>query len=286
LSLPAYIKGKEKIIVALANSFKQFSSSVMVLTLLALPFPLYAQTKTGSDVIAAMISAHGGMEKWRSAPTVSFEDHFKQSGAPNPMISQVTVEQGRRRAYLDFPELKSRIVWDGKQAWSENWNAPIPPRFLALLNYYFLNLPWLAMDAGVNLGNPGKGKLWNDRTEYITVKMTFNAGVGDTPNDYYLLYIDPKSNRLKACEYIATYASILPPGAKASPPHVLVYETTATVEGLVVPTRYTIHDKNHSTIASCEIRNWSFKKPFDATRLTKPPGAVIDNSSPSQQTKK
>jgi hypothetical protein len=271
--------------VHLANTFKQFLSCVVILTLLILPSLLFAQTKTSRDVVAAMISAHGGMEKWRSAPTVSFEDHCKQPGAPNPMVSQVTVEQGRRRAYLDFPD-KSRIAWDGKQAWSENWKAPVPPRFLALLNYYFLNLPWLAMDRGVNLENPGKGKLWSDPTEYITIKMTFNAGVGDTPKDYYILYIDPKSNRLKACEYIATYASILPPGTEAAPPNVLVYEDFATVEGMVVPTRYTIYQKNHTIVASCEIRNWSFKKPFDAARLTKPPGAVVDNSSPTQQTKK
>jgi hypothetical protein len=268
------------------NSFKHSAFFVVVLISLATPFPLVAQTKTSRDVVAAMITAHGGMEKWRSAPTVSFEDHCKQTGAPQPMVSQVTVEQGRRRAYLDFPELKARITWDGKEAWSENWKVPVPPRFLASLNYYFLNLPWLAMDRGVKLGNPGKRKLWNDSTEYITVKMTFDAGVGDTPEDYYLLYIDPKSNRLKASEYIVTYASILPPGTKATPANTAIFEDFGTVEGLVVPTRYTIYDNNHSVIVTCEIRNWSFKKPFDAARMTKPPGAVIDNSSPSQQTKK
>ena len=234
------------------------------------------------EIIKEMISAHGGMEKWRSAPTVSFEDHFLQAGAQKPTVSQVTVEQGRRRAYLDFPELKARIAWDGKRAWSENWQAPVPPRFMALLNYYFLNLPWLATDSGVNLNEPGKGKLWDDPTEYITVKMTFDAGIGDTPDDYYVLYIEPKTRRLKACEYIVTYASMLPPGAKATPPHILVYESFATVEGLIVPTRYSIFEKNHKLLATCEIRNWSFKKPFDSARMTVPPGAIMDKSTPIQ----
>ncbi|MGH9856544.1 MAG: hypothetical protein ACRD4B_01750, partial [Acidobacteriota bacterium] len=197
-----------------------------------------------------------------------------------PDTSQVTVEQGRRRAYLHYPETKSRMAWDGKKAWSENWKAPFPPRFAALLNYYFLNLPWLALDRGVNLGKPGKAKLWDDPTEYITVKMTFVPGIGDTPDDYYILYIDPKNHRLKACEYIATYASIQPPGAKATPPNILVYEAFTTVDGLVVPTRYSIYQKDHTRIGTCEIRNWSFKKPFDANRLTMPPGAVIDTSNP------
>ena len=230
-----------------------------------------------------MVSAHGDLGKWRSAPTVSFEDLFKPAGNQKATVSKVTVEQGRRRAYLDFPESDAHIAWDGKQAWSENWRAPYPPRFLALLNYYFLNLPWLARDSGVILGEPGKATLWKDAIEYITVKMTFGAEVGDTPDDYYILYIDPKTYRLKACEYIVTYASILPPDAKATPPHVLVYDAFSTVEGFVVPTRYSIFDKNHSLIATCEIRNWSFTKLFDTKRMTIPPTAVMDKSSPTRQ---
>jgi hypothetical protein len=259
----------------------QFLIGVMLLTFVE--FAYSDRSEAAQKIVNAMISAHGGMEKWRSAPTVSFEDEFLQAGTPQPTISQVTVEQGRRRAYLDFPESKSRITWDGKEAWSENWKAPIPPRFLALLNYYFLNLPWLAMDRGVNLSAPDKGKLWDDPTEYTTVKMTFDSGVGDTPDDYYILYIDPKSNRLKACEYIATYASILPQGKKATPVHVLVYENSSTVDGLVVPTQYSIYDKNHNLAGSCKIRNWSFKKPFDRARMNKPSGAVVDTSSPMKK---
>lgn len=269
---------------------KQFTLSAIAITFAAVPIPLLwasplielAPSETSREIIAAMISAHGGIEKWRSAPTVSFEDHFRSAGAATATASQVTVEQGPRRAYLDFPGSNVRLTWDGKQAWSENWQAPVPPRFLALLNYYFLNLPWLAMDPGVILGEPGKAKLWDDPTEYITVKMTFEPGVGDTPDDYYVLYIDPKSHRLKACEYIVTYAALLPPGVAATPPHVLIYEEFATVDGLVVPTRYSIYEKNHSLYATCEIRDWSFKKPFDAARMTMPPGAVIDASSPTR----
>ncbi|MCI0619000.1 hypothetical protein L0244_39005, partial [bacterium] len=216
---------------------EKFTLGVMILVLTFNFFsPFTAGSKGEShEIIAAMITAHGGMEKWKSAPTVSFEDQFLQAGAPKPMTSRVTVEQGRRRAYLDFPESNARIGWNGKEAWSENWKAPIPPRFLALLNYYFLNLPWLTSDPGVRLGEPGKAKLWDDPTEYTTVKMTFGAGVGDTPDDYYVLYIEPKSHRLKACEYLATYAAVVPPGSKPTP-HILVYETFATVDGLVVPT--------------------------------------------------
>jgi len=43
-----------------------------------------------------------------------------------------------------------------------------------------------------------------------------------------------------------------------------------------------IIEKNHSLYATCEIRDWSFKKPFAAARMTMPAGAVIDTSSPTR----
>ena len=256
-----------------------------ILTILVLIYTFatvdFVSAQSAQDIVSAMVTAHGGIAKWRSAPTVSFEDSFLPTGEKTPEVSNVTVEQGRRRAYIDFPVTKSRMAWDGRQAWSENWKAPYPPRFAALLNYYFLNLPWLSMDRGVNLGNPGKAKLWNEPTEYITVKMTFTPGTGDTPDDYYILYIDPKNHRLKGCEYIATYSAILPPKTKSTPPSILVYDEFTTVDGLVVPTRYSIYNKqSHALLGTCNVRNWSFKKAFDPNRLNKPATAVIDTSIP------
>jgi len=233
----------------------------------------------GREAVLAMAEAHGGLNRWSATPTVGFEDEFAVGGQP-PRVSRAMVEQGRRRAYIDFPGSGARLAWDGERAWSENWNSPVPPRFLALLNYYFLNLPWLALDRGVRLGEPGTARLWQDPREYVTVKMTFEKGVGDTPRDYYLLYIEPATNRLKACEYIVTYRALLPPGVEASPPHVLVYDEWHTVSGLLVPTKYTIYDKDHSVYGSCRVRKWSFSKPFDETRMRMPEGAVRDTSTP------
>ncbi len=244
------------------------------------PSPEVTPRKAGREVVARMVEAHGGLEKWRSAPTVSFEDSFRPPDG-SPIVSRVTVEQGSRRAYLDFLEMGGRISWDGTKAWSENWQGPFPPRFVALLSYYFLNLPWLAEDPGVNLGDPGAGRLWDDLTEYITVKMTFEPGVGDTPNDYYILYIDPNSYRLKAAELSVTYADILPPDVDAMT-EIAVYDEFTTIDELTVPMKCSIYGKDRSLLASWEWRNWSFDKPFDESRMVMPPIAVLDTSSPTR----
>lgn len=252
----------------------------LVAVLAATLTPGAALAGSAAEIIGAMVEAHGGMERWASAPTVSFEDEFRQGTAESGAPSRVTVEQGRRRAYLDFPGTEMRLAWDGDKAWSENWESPYPPRFLALLNYYFVNLPWLAKDPGVILGEPGKARLRDDPTEYLTVKLTYEAGVGDTPDDYYVLYIDPETHRLRANEYIVTYRSILPEGVEASNPHVLVYDEYDTVDGLVVPTHYTIYETDGTVYASCAIRDWSFDRPFDEGRMVMGEGAVLDGSAP------
>ncbi|MFQ5778779.1 MAG: hypothetical protein ACE5IP_12305 [Terriglobia bacterium] len=261
-----------------------FTIALLVLVGCATPKPEETPAKTGREVVERMIAAHGGLEKWRSAPTVSFEDTLQPAGGA-PLISRVTVEQGPRRAYLDFPEIGARIAWDGEKAWSENWQGPFPPRFLALLSFYFANLPWVAADPGVNLSEPGTGRLWDDPTEYITVKMTFGPGAGDTPDDYYILYIDPNNYQLKAADLAVTYAAILPPEVEALT-EIIVYDEFATVDGLQVPTKASVYAHDHSLRATFEWRAWSFREPFDESRMEMASTAVLDTSSPTQAPEK
>src|SRR5688572_11564909 len=230
-------------------------------------------------IVHEMIAAHGGMDAWKSAPTVSFEDEFVVAGAP-PSVSRVVVEQGPRRAHIQYPAKGTVAACDGDSCWSRNWNEPLPPRFVMLLNYYFLNLPWLTMDPGVKLAEQGTGTFGSDSARTNTVMMTFQPGTGDTPNDYYRLHIDPVTKRLRGYQYIATYRAIMPPGAASSPENTLVYDSLATVSGLLVPVKYTIYGPDQKSIATCTIRNWSFARSFEESRLTMIPGAVMDRSTP------
>jgi hypothetical protein len=254
-------------------------SVVIIVTFLVLIASTLSAEEKAAGLVDQMIEAHGGLANWKTAKTVYFEDQWTYPGGQKGPVARITVDQRSRRAYHDYPDLDATIVWDGEKAWSTNWSMPVPPRFMATLNYYFVNLPWLTKDPGVNLGAPGVGKLWLDETEYKTIRVTYDSGVGDTPDDYYVLYIDPATKLLKACEYIVTYKSILPDGVDQSPPHVLVFESFETVNGLKVPTQFTIYE-NEEFYAGCEIGKWSFSKPFDEARMTMPDGAVIDNTQP------
>jgi hypothetical protein len=204
-----------------------------------------------------------------------FTDAFLPAGAESALESHVTVEMSSRRAYLDFPNMDGQIVWDGEKAWSVNWKGRTPPRFLALLSFYFVGLPWLMADPGVHLSEPRTGTLPDDPTEYITVKMTF-------PDDYYLLFIDPSTHLLKATEFTVTYADVLAPDEEFKK-DLGIFETYGEFEGLKVPTRFPIY-VDGELAGTYEWREVSFSQPFDDSRMKMPDGVVIDTSQPTRKT--
>ena len=231
------------------------------------------------EAVLRMIEAHGGMGPWNEVASFRFTEEWGFPDGSTAPATRVLVEPGARRVAMHAVDGPSRIGWDGETAWSMNYEG-MPPRFVTQLNFYFLHLPWLTMDPGVRLEESGTGRLWDDPTEYHLLKMTFDPGTGDTPDDFYDLYIDPTSHQLRACRYVVTYRALLQPGETHTPPHVLVYDEYATVGGMVVPTHFTIYLEDHSPLASCTIRDWSFSEPFDASLAAMPEGAVVDTTTP------
>jgi hypothetical protein len=236
-------------------------------------------------IVVAMIDAHGGMAPWRSAKTVSFETEFAGTSDSTSAKMDVTVDRAKHRAYIDIPGTDQSMAWDGKRAWSLHWKQPYPPRVAALADYYFLCIPWLAMDPGVRLTPAGKDSLWDDPTTYSIVKMKFSSG--DAPVDACRLYIDPQSKRLKAFSYVAPYRA-RPDSTSATqdvviltPENVVIFEDYSKENGLVVPGRYTLYRKgDHLALGTAVIRDWSFDRPFDEKKLAMPDSAVVDESHP------
>jgi len=239
--------------------------------------------------IEKMLDAHGGIERWQKSPAISFSSHLKVdfgNGNWAPYWEEVTVETPTRRAYVVLKNAdgsKGRVAYDGRQAWSAGTLQGVgraPARFTAWRNFYLFNLPWMTQDDGVNLAEAGRGTVPNETKEYVLVKMTFDAGTGDTPKDYYTLYIDPETHRLHAAEYVMTYKSMMR-GRDESPPSVFVWNETQTVGGLVVPKKYTVHWKDGSVaVKDGEVTNWNFAAQFDPSRLAMPTDGQLDESTP------
>ena len=230
------------------------------------------------EIVQQMVDAHGGYDTWANAPSVSYRDSLLFAGAPAAISSRPMIEGGKRRIAMEFPGTQMRMAWDGEKAWSVNWAMPVPPRFFSSLTFYFANLPWLALDPGVTLTDEGSGTLPGGETEYRKVRMTFGDGVGDSPGDHYILFIDPDNHQLRGTVYSVTYRGIGPADPTTAPENHLVFDEWTSADGLIVPAKFTIYATDGSVFATVQFDEWSFTKPFDPSKLSMPEGAVVDGS--------
>lgn len=237
------------------------------------------------NLVDKLIQAHGGMEKWAAAPTVSMEHKMVAPQSPDdPWVSYDTTEQGSRRTYQDWTRDEAQIAFDGSRTWSVGWKRLNPPKFMVNLAYYFACMPWILEDDGVILSEPGTGTLPDDDTVYQTVTMTFKPGVGETPDDKYIVFIDPQTHRMKATRFWVTYGALLdimnmPPEVKALGPITHIYDELQTVEGLTVPAKYHTIGPAGRVMGEHWVTRVSFSKEFDESRMQMPHNAEIDQSS-------
>ena len=108
-------------------------------------------------------------------------------------------------------------------------------------------------------------------------KITFDAGVGDTPEDWYIAFADPKNGRLTALAYIVTYGTALEEASKT--PSIILYDDFVDVDGVPFATTWTFHFWNPESgidgdpKGSAKISNIAFvDEPAGA--FVKPAGAI------------
>lgn len=129
------------------------------------------------------------------------------------------------------------LIFDGYNAWVTPEDSKIGMARFHLLTWpYFLVAPMKLSDMGVQHEDYGEVPLVPG-VSYPAMKMTFEAGVGDAPDDWYILMKDPDTDALKAMAYIVTYNKTREE-AEASP-SVIEYSGYKTVDGVAFATEWT-----------------------------------------------
>lgn len=230
---------------------------------------------------AAPIEAAHGEDAWSAAEAVSANLTVVYGGQ--------TVIDGR---LLFTPEVgRSRLeladgtvaVFDGERAWVSPASAELPQARFHLLTWpYFLAAPFKLRDPGTHLEDLGTRPL--DGVEHPTARLTFDPGVGDSPDDWYVVYRDPESGRLAALAYVVTYGSTREQ-AEAEP-HAITYHDDATVGGTTLPTTWRlwnwseaegIHGEPLGEVTLADLRfatppPGAFERPADAKEDPLPGG--------------
>ena len=174
-----------------------------------------------------VLEAHGGLETWDKMNTLKF------SGTRSEPHTQYVVDLKTRKE-TQTVENKYTLGNDGEKVWVTPVRDSFPgksPRFMKGLVFYFVAIPFVLADEGVALEDLGKKEV--NAREYNVIKATFGDGVGDAPEDQYILYTDPTSNLIDFITYSVTYFD----KSKGTQYNALRYEWK-NVNGLLFPEKY------------------------------------------------
>lgn len=231
--------------------------------------------------------AHGGLETFKEFKVVEYDLKDLPFSPVGILNDHQLIDLNSRHILITSDTYK--IGFNGTEAWmTPNMDAlGIPPRFYSSTPFYFFGLPFLFADPGTNLESLGTKELKGK--EYNVIKVTYDKGIGDTPDDDYVAYIDTETNQLKLVHYIVTYPPLMQgKSIDELERHAAVYDEWQEVDGLIVPKKLSFYvwsddTLGDTTLGSIRYENVSFKKETpDPAIFKKPEGAVVDNSHIAQ----
>lgn len=174
--------------------------------------------------INKVFEAHGGLDAWKQMKTLEFT-MLKESG------DEVTItDLNNRYSLIKMP--KHTIGYDGNQVWLHSKDTTSykgKPKFYYNLMFYFYAMPFILSDDGIYYEDVAP--LEFEGNSFPGIKISYESGVGESPEDEYILYYDAETYKMTWLGYTVTYFS----KEKSKEFHFIKYSDWQTVNGLQLP---------------------------------------------------
>lgn len=235
------------------------------------------------QVVLRGIEAHGGLKAWFGGAALQFRYTYAPTDRPKRDSTQ-TVDLIRARVYHNVhAPVIGRLAFDGHEAWSTFDPKLIAARFWSLTPYYFVGMPFVFADPGVNLEVVDEDPAAAGLPASTAVRVTFGDGVGDAPDDYYIAYFAKDGGRLLAVRYVVSYPAFFKgSGRSHTPEKLLVFEAPKSLGPLKVSRRHVFYGFGDGArgerVATADVTEAAYGVPFDESRLVRPAEAVVDRS--------
>jgi len=237
-------------------------------------------TEAGKIVWQSM-EAHGGLQRFFENGPLSFRFDYVPLDGSTRRYTDETVDTWRNKAVHWNPEdTTQRFGWDGEKAWKQVTDStafPYDMRFWALTPYYLAGSPFILDGEGVQL------ERLEDKTfkniNYDVIKITFNEGTGDAPDDYYIIYVGKEDRKVAVVRYIVSYPKYFPNGGN-SPEKLMEVQGTTIIDGIELPSGFHTHwltedQEAGEHITTIKIDQIRFDSEIEKSYFDVPVGAEI-----------
>lgn len=217
-------------------------------------FVATAKAKLPKALLAG-IEAHGGLERWNEMQTWAYT--IPRNDKPERHF----IDLKTRKVHLSHPDYK--LGFDGQEVWVTPDKAAFgkgSPRFYHNLIWYFHAFPYVMTDPGINY-EVLPAKEINGKA-YDAIKISYNAGVGDAPDDYYIAHFDPDTHRMYLLLYTVTYFQ----GKPGDKFNAIIFDDWKDVNGLLVPNSF-----KGFKYADGELGEQRYERVFEDIELTTTP---------------
>lgn len=214
------------------------------------------------------LDAHGGMDQWKSYAGLTFKRVSGKRGETEK------IDLHNRREYWTNDSTFT-AGFDGTEAWVMPDSAAFPNfRFYHNLYFYFFAFPFVAADPGINYEDLGVKDFMGKK--YNVVSISYGSGVGDSPDDKYIIYMDAETNLVHMLNYSVTYFD----KSRGNKMSALIFDGWQSVDGIQVPTTMTGYKWDGENLGKkryfTAFENISFSKTaYPDSLFEKPAGAYI-----------
>ncbi len=238
------------------------------------------KTDAGKIVWSAM-EAHGGLKNWYGNGALSFRFNYQPLDGSTQRDSYQVVDVWRNKAvHTSVTDSTAKFGWDGETAWvkaKDSTAFAYDTKFWALTPLYLMGHPFIIDGEGVNLELLPE-TTYKDKANDV-VKVTFAAGTGDAPDDYYILQFDKETHLLTATRYIVSYPEYFKDGGH-NPEKFMEVGELVDVSGVLLPkelkTHWTTKDGEQGEyITQIDITDVQFVKDIDDDFFAVPENAKI-----------
>ncbi|MEP5614420.1 MAG: DUF6503 family protein [Cyclobacteriaceae bacterium] len=193
-------------------------------------------TSHHSETISKIFEAHGGYANWASMKQLS----YMKGGE-----STITNLENRK---IKLVSDEMTVGFDGENVWvTPDTVDASRSRFYHNLYFYFYAMPFVVGDPGAFYEDVESMEIKG--ATYNGVKVSYGEGVGDSPDDFYIIWYNPETYKMEWLMYTVTFRS----GEANENYRLIKYDQWGDVEGVNLPTTIQWHTYEEGVVG--DMRN-------------------------------